>query len=63
MSATSPVRCVLRAQSLNGENPVWDADSGRLFWLCLREPALHVFDPRTGQDTAWKMPAYLALMR
>ncbi|WP_434386164.1 SMP-30/gluconolactonase/LRE family protein [Melittangium boletus] len=57
MSATTPVRCVLKAQSLNGESPVWDAASGRLFWQCLREPALHVFDPRTGQDSAWEMPA------
>lgn len=59
MSATTPVRCVLKAQALNGESPVWDAASGRLFWQCLREPALHVFDPRTGQDSAWEMPAAL----
>ena len=57
MSATSPVRRVLKARSLNGESPVWDAASGRLFWLCLREPALHAFDPRSGEDTVWTMPA------
>ncbi|OJH35084.1 SMP-30/gluconolactonase/LRE family protein [Cystobacter ferrugineus] len=59
MSGASQVRCVLRARALNGESPVWDERSGRLFWVCLREPALHAFDPRTGEDTAWKMPAWI----
>lgn len=62
MRGASQVRCVLRAQALNGESPVWDERSGRLFWVCLREPALHAFDPKTGQDTAWKMPAWIGTL-
>ncbi len=58
MSGTSEVRCVLKAQALNAEGPVWDERTGRLYWVCLREPALHAFDPKTGKDTAWKMPAW-----
>lgn len=53
------VRCVLPAQALNGERPAWDADRRRLFWVDIREPALHEFDPVTGTDRHWEMPAWI----
>lgn len=50
---------VLRAQALNGEAPVWCAARRRLFWVDLRAPSLHEFDPATGRDQAWEMPGWI----
>ncbi|MBV9785172.1 MAG: SMP-30/gluconolactonase/LRE family protein [Acidisphaera sp.] len=55
----SDFRLVLRAQALNGETPVWCAARRRLFWIDLREPSLHEFDPATGADESWHMPAWI----
>lgn len=44
---------------LNGESPIWDQRSGRLVWVDVRGPALHEFDPATGTDRSWAMPAWL----
>lgn len=53
------IACVLDARSLNGETPLWDARRQRLFWVDIREPALHAFDPTTGEDRSWQMPAWI----
>lgn len=58
MSGTD-ITCVLAARALNGERPAWDAGRGRLFWVDIREPALHAFDPATGADRHWEMPAWI----
>jgi sugar lactone lactonase YvrE len=57
--AADHVRCVLEARALNGESPVWDDRRQRLFWVDIREPALHAFDPLTGDDQRWEMPAWV----
>lgn len=57
--AASTVRTVLAARALNGETPTWCPDRRRLFWVDIREPALHAFDPATGQDERWVMPAWI----
>ncbi|MGA9866776.1 MAG: SMP-30/gluconolactonase/LRE family protein [Acetobacteraceae bacterium] len=44
---------------LNGESPLWNPDTGRLVWIDVRGPALHEFDPATGTDRAWDMPAWI----
>ncbi|RYC31016.1 SMP-30/gluconolactonase/LRE family protein [Lichenibacterium minor] len=54
-----PVELLLRAGALNGERPGWDARSQRLFWVDIREPALHMFDPATRNDVSWEMPAWI----
>ena len=56
---SAPVELVLRARALNGERPGWDAKSQRLFWVDIREPALHMFDPATRDDVSWEMPAWI----
>jgi len=53
------VRCVLECRALNGERPAWDAARRRLYWVDIREPALHEFDPATGRDRSWEMPAWI----
>lgn len=53
------VACVLQAGAATGETPVWCAERRRLFWVDVQEPALHAFDPETGRDERWEMPAWI----
>ena len=39
-----------------GESPVWDADTGRLFWIDIRAPAVLCLDPATGDLIRWRLP-------
>jgi sugar lactone lactonase YvrE len=39
-----------------GESPVWDAASGRLFFVDIPEQRLHALDPASGKVEAWPMP-------
>ena len=55
----SGVDLVHPARALNGERPGWHAGRQRLFWVDIREPALHCFDPVTGTDQSWEMPAWI----
>jgi sugar lactone lactonase YvrE len=51
------VDVILRAHAINGESPTWCAAEGVLYWSDTLAPALHRFDPRTGTDESWTMPA------
>jgi sugar lactone lactonase YvrE len=53
------IRLVLRANALNGETPASCAARRRLFWVDIRVPALPLFDPATGRDQSWHMPAWI----
>ena len=53
------VRCVLRAGATTGECPIWSVEEQRLYWVDVQEPALHRFDPATGQDEHWTLPAWV----
>ena len=59
MDKPVPVKLVLRAGALNGERPGWDERRQKLFWVDIREPALHLLDPATGEDTGWELPAWI----
>jgi L-arabinonolactonase len=48
--------CVLDARARLGEGPVWDARERVLYWVDIRAPALHRFDPATGATHTWPMP-------
>jgi sugar lactone lactonase YvrE len=52
------VDVVLDAHARNGECPTWSAGEGVLYWCDTFGATLHRFDPRTGDDAAWKMPAW-----
>ncbi|MDB5073204.1 MAG: gluconolactonase [Candidatus Eremiobacteraeota bacterium] len=54
---TNGVDTVLRAHAANGECPTWSADEGVLYWCDTFGQLLHRFDPRTGTDETWSMPA------
>jgi sugar lactone lactonase YvrE len=47
----------LEAGAALGEGPRWDARIDRLLWVDINGKALHRFDPATGEDERWEMPA------
>jgi sugar lactone lactonase YvrE len=49
---------VLEAHALNGECPTWSAAEGVLYWCDTFAGKLHRFDPRSGADEEWVMPAW-----
>lgn len=40
-----------------GEGPVWDERDGALWFVDIKAPRVHRFDPATGQVDAWTAPA------
>jgi sugar lactone lactonase YvrE len=53
----SAFECVLDAKASLGECPVWSADDQALYWVDINAPALNRFDPATGANLVWPMPA------
>ena len=51
ITCVAPVGCVL------GEGPVWDGAAGRLYWVDIKNPAVHALEPATGALRRWPMPA------
>lgn len=58
-SAHPQVECVLRRDSITGEGPVWCERDARLYWVDVQQPALHCFNPVSGEDREWIMPAWI----
>jgi sugar lactone lactonase YvrE len=56
MGAVADVACVVSARALLGEGPVWDAGAQALWWVDIRGPAVHRYEPRTGAARQWPMP-------
>ena len=42
--------CVCRIRSACGEGPLWYAEDGVLYWIDQVDPAIHRFDPMTGDN-------------
>jgi len=55
---TDSVTCVLDIKADSGETPVWSVEEQRLYWVDQEKPTLNRFDPATGQNEAWTMPAH-----
>ncbi len=53
------IRCVLKAAASTGECTIWAETEARLYWVDIQQPALHRFDPATGQDEHWELPAWV----
>ena len=50
---------VLDLHAVNGERPGWDDLRQRLYWVDMRAPALHAYDPRRGAHQRWEMPTWI----
>lgn len=53
------VQLVHDAGAITGESPTWSEREQRLYWIDIEEPALHRFDPSTGEDQRWMMPCQI----
>jgi L-arabinonolactonase len=49
------VDCVLAFPALLGESPVWCQEEKVLYWVDIKKPAIHRFDPATGTCQTWQM--------
>jgi sugar lactone lactonase YvrE len=58
---TQAAHCVLPAAARLGESALWLAPERRLYWLDLKAPAIHAFDPATGADQRWDLALEIPL--
>jgi sugar lactone lactonase YvrE len=47
------VECVLEARAALGESPVWCSQEKVLYWVDIKRPAIHCFDPACGTCRTW----------
>ncbi len=53
------VETVLEARAIIGEQPTWSAEEAALYWIDVKAPALHRYDPGTGRQRSWMVSADL----
>jgi sugar lactone lactonase YvrE len=53
----SQIECVVDAKQELGEGPVWCTRENALFWVDIRGPRVHKYDPSSGQTEAWTLPS------
>ena len=51
------IEVVLDARACIGESPTWSAREQVLYWIDVKQPALHRFDPRGGTARTWGLPS------
>ncbi len=51
------VRAVLRAGAILGEGALWDVADQALYWVDIKGRLVHRYDPATGEDRRWPVPA------
>ena len=51
------VRCVIDAKNTVGESPVWSAAEQALYWVDILAPAVHRWQPASGERREWPLPA------
>ena len=64
MNETAQIDCVVRADALLGESPVWDVGREVLWWVDINGRAIHCYDPAHDKDHASPVslqPAALAV--
>ncbi|MBI1776877.1 MAG: SMP-30/gluconolactonase/LRE family protein [Proteobacteria bacterium] len=52
----SSVECVIKVENQLGESPLWEGREGALYWVDIRAPALHRYDPAAGSLSRWPLP-------
>jgi len=54
------VTCALDIRAESGETPVWSVAEQRLFWVDQLAFRLNSFDPATGANESWRLPAHVS---
>ena len=50
------VRCIVESGCTLGEGPVWDVETGRLWWVDIKAPAIYRLNPKTMIVDRWAAP-------
>lgn len=50
------VECVLKAEAIVGESPVWCAREQALYWVDITGQKIHRFRPNNGSDDTFHLP-------
>ena len=50
------VETVVKARTICGESPCWDAPTGRLYWVDIKGCELHHYNPNRLKDASWSLP-------
>ena len=50
------IDCVLPAQAIVGESPVWHPAQQQLYWIDIQECKLHRFDPKSKTNETFSLP-------
>lgn len=58
-ASNQAIRSALPATAFLGEGPLWSIQERVLYWVDILAPALHRFDPATGHDESFTMPALI----
>jgi xylono-1,5-lactonase len=53
----SDVECVWQIGAVLGEGPTWSTAERALWFVDIKAPAIHRFDPATGEKRSWAAPA------
>ena len=53
----SGIECVWPVGAVLGEGPVWSAAEQAVWFVDIKAPAIHRFEPRTGAQRSWPAPA------
>lgn len=59
MTHAADVSVVAHTQALIGESPVWDEDTGSLWWVDILRGELHRSDVVSGENRSWRVPTAL----
>lgn len=54
--------CILPCGNRLGEGPIWDGARGLLFWVDIVAPAVHAFDPASGEHRTWAAPEHVGCL-
>lgn len=50
------VECVVRSENILGEMPIWSGRDRLLYWIDVRAPALHSYDPSDAKVQTYPLP-------
>ena len=56
------VECVWPVEAVLGEGPVWSAAEKAIWFVDIKAPAIHRYDPATGARRSWSAPARVGFL-